>query len=186
MAHYGIARAGTFSLDRCGVSAHNTGTPDNVQCEGDVLLNTVKRARLWITCSCLVISCSLYLFFTLATSFGYPLAHNQSARLIQMIIPVLFSYLGSAATFVFRTPREENLEMPHKELSSVLLIGPIVLFCVGAIGILVAFGISNSGTAASGSGMDIDALAGDFTYLLGLLTLTTAVAVSYLFSVEKR
>lgn len=102
-----------------------------------------------------------------------------------MIIPILFSYLGSAATFAFRAAKQESLDMPHKELSTALLIGPIFIFCVGTIGILTSFGISNSASAAPGTGMDIDTLAGDFMFLLSLLTLTTAVAVSYLFAVDK-
>ena len=102
-----------------------------------------------------------------------------------MIIPVLFSYLGSAAAFAFRAPKQQDLELPHKELASIIVMGPIAVFCVGAVGLLVSFGISNAARAVPGTGMDVDTLAGDFSYLLGLLTLTTAVAVSYLFAVDK-
>ena len=68
----------------------------------------------------------------------------------------------------------------------LLVRGPLWVFGIAAIAIVFAFGFTNRAGAAAGSGMSVDALAGSFTAVIGLLAVTTNVAVSHLFSLGEQ
>jgi hypothetical protein len=128
---------------------------------------------------------TVFVFFLVAPATGYPLTWDQAARVFEIILPVFLGYLGSATQFLFRGGQNrKSLKLKDESgMLGLLIRGPLVVFGVAALAIVFAFGFSNRANAPAGSGMTVDVLAGSFTAILGLLAVTTNVAVSYLFSV---
>ena len=148
-------------------------------------MNVLKAQKSLIYIS-LAESGLVFIFLTLAPAFGFHLSWAQSLRIIELIVPVFFGYLGSAAAFVFQSRSNEHVVVAHPELVRILVFGPLILFFLGSVSLFIAFGVTNRSGAPPGIGMDIDTLAAGFTALLGLLTVTTHVAVSYLFSAGRK
>jgi hypothetical protein len=141
---------------------------------------TLDQARAWIIKASLILTGSYLAFLIAAPAFRYPLSYSESIRLIEIITPVFFAYLGSATYSLFGPPRNE-VRLRNPALLSLLVKGPLFLFGgVGAVA-FVAFGVSNRPPAIIGSGMGLDTLSGILTITLGLLTVTTNVIVQYLF-----
>ena len=143
----------------------------------------IGRARRLIIKWSLVVTGVTFLFLILAPAFGYPLDWDQVPRLFEVILPVFLGYLGSASHFAFRRPPAiPAVQTFREDLGALLVKGPIVVFSVAVVALGIAFGYSNRRTASLGSGMSVDRLAGPLAAILGLLTVRTNVAVSYLFS----
>lgn len=142
---------------------------------------TAKAARQWLVNASFIVIGAQFGFFLLAPILGYPITWAQSMRLLEVITPIFFGYLGSAAHFLFSTDPLQTIRQDAAQLVAVLVRGPVVVFALITAVALLAFGISNRPTAASGSGMDIDTLALVFSLALSLLAVTTTVLVGYLF-----
>lgn len=155
----------------------------------------VDYARGWIVRWSLLVTAGTFLFLVLGPALGYPLDWDQIPRLFEIILPVFLGYLGSASHFVFRgqapaaneaiAQRNDGIDQ-RASLLGVIVRGPIIVFSVAIVAVAFAFGYSNRVNAAPGSGMSIDQLAASITALLGILAVTTNVAVSYLFSLGGR
>lgn len=125
---------------------------------------------------------AVLVFFLLAPALGYPLEYSQSLRILEIILPVFLGYLGSGALYVFRQDSPDDViafRSDSADLVGLLIKGPIIVFCLGLIALITAFGLFNS--RAQGGGMSIDQLSGGMSAILGLLTVTTNVAIAYLF-----
>lgn len=146
-------------------------------------------ARRFLVLSSLWASGFVFVFFLIAPLARYPLRWDQSFRVIEIIIPVFLAYLGSSAHFVFgNLIGKTNEGIPSEAtnpLLGILIRGPLIVFVSASVALLVAFGFSNRPEAIANSGMSVDLLAAGFTAALGILTVTTNVAVAYLFSLEK-
>lgn len=145
---------------------------------------TVNSARKWLILGSLIITAGHFVFFLVAPAVGYPLEYEHAIRLLQISIPIFFGYLGSASRFVFHSGRqreEENARVSNP-LMGMLIRGPFIVFGVASVASLFAFGFSNRVGATPGIGMNIDTLATSITTILGLLAVTTNVAVSALFA----
>ena len=130
----------------------------------------------------LIITAGEFLFFLIAPIMDYPLTFPQSVRLLEIVLPVFLAYLGSAARFVFpQAPSPDPGRMALPNLAGLLVRGPVLVYGLVTIAALLAFGYSNRISAQIGTGMDIDTLAGLLSAALGLLTVTTNVAIAYLF-----
>jgi hypothetical protein len=147
----------------------------------------LNDARRWLVVSSLSITAAALMFFVSAPAFGYPLTWEQGTRIVGIIIPVFLGYLGSATHFLFqkRKPRAARIS-DVSEIGMILVRGPIVVFGLVCLTTLAAFGYSNRLHAPAGSGMSVDTLAWSITSVLGLLAVTTNIAVSYLFAIEQR
>ena len=148
---------------------------------------TPNAARRWLVSASLSISTCMLVFFVLAPVVGYPLEFAQSLRVAEIVLPVFLGYLGTASLYVFRAtfPSDEVAFRPAvADLIGLLVKGPVVVFTIAATTLIAAFGISNGRNAAAGSGISIDQFAAGMSASLGLLTVTTNVAVSYLFRGE--
>lgn len=146
---------------------------------------TVDAARKWLIASSLSITALAFGFFLLAPALGFPLTFSQSLRILGVILPVFLGYLASAATFAFRNSSSADEVVIRKGASSllgILIVGPIVVFFIALSTVTIAFGITNRSEAPPGSGITIDQLAAAMSVILGLLTVTTSVAVGYFFS----
>jgi hypothetical protein len=149
---------------------------------------TVQQARNWVVLASLVACGATFVFFLLAPVFGYPLLWRESLRILELIVPVFLGYLGAAAYYAFRhTGKHSEISVPNtSRLMSLIIKGPVILFAIVSVAILIAFGVSNAQTAEQGLGMSVENLAVAFTAALGILTVTTNAAVSYLFSIESQ
>lgn len=141
-------------------------------------------ARLWLVAASLLMSGSLIVFFLLAPAIGYPLEFAQSLRILEIVLPVFLGYLGAAALYAFReSPADDHIEFRPAAAPLVMLLvkGPVITFAIAFVALLFAFGMTNRQSAPPGSGINVDQLAAGMTAILGLLTVTTNVAVAYLF-----
>ena len=145
-----------------------------------------RKERKRLILMSLVSSACVFVFFLLAPALGYPLAWEQSIRLIELIVPVFVGYLGAAAHYIFQSTSGSTKVAPMPELASLVTFGPLLVFLIGSGVVLFVFGYTNRSSAFPGTGMNIDVLSAIFTALLGLLTVTTSVAISYFFSLETR
>jgi hypothetical protein len=126
----------------------------------------------------------VFIFFLLGPAIGFPLTFAQSLRILEVILPVFLGYLGSAASFAFRSTSDTDDVVFRKNATSLiglLIVGPLVVYFVSIISIVLAFGITNRPGAAAGSGITFDQLTAGISVILGLLAVTTNVAVGYLF-----
>jgi uncharacterized membrane protein required for colicin V production len=155
---------------------HGTDTVKGID-----VMNT-HGIRRWLIIASLTITTAEFVFFLIAPMAGYPLTFAQAIRLLEIVLPVFLGYLGSAARFVFpQTSAPDPIRRAAPSLASLLVRGPIIVFSLASIAALIAFGHSNRIDAPVGAGMDIDTLAGILSVALGLLAVTTNVAVSYFF-----
>ena len=147
----------------------------------------LNDARQFLVISSLSITTAALMFFISAPAFGYPLTWEQGTRLVEIIIPVFLGYLGSATHFLFQKRKRRTSRLSDiSHIGPVLIGGPIIVFGLVCITTLATFGYSNRIDAPAGSGMSVDTLAWSITSVLGLLAITTNVAVSYLFAIEQR
>ncbi len=146
---------------------------------------TSQQAREWLIYSSLTACGTVFVFLFIAPVSGYPIEWRDALRVIELIIPVFLGYLGSAAHYVFGRSKQGHVLVGDQEaLLQPMVKGPVILFAVICTAIVVSFGYSNRKDAIPGSGMSVDMLAGSFTAALGVLTVTTSVAVSHLFSLD--
>lgn len=143
----------------------------------------IEVARTWIVMATLAITGANFLFFFTAPTLGFPLTFEQAVRLLEIVLPVFFGYLGSATHFLFRTGRPTELAQASSssKLLGLLVRGPVIIFGLATFSAIFAFGFSNRRGAAPGEGMSVDALAAALSATLGLLAVSTNIIVSYLF-----
>lgn len=148
---------------------------------------TVAIARRWLVFASLLVTGVTFVFFLVAPAVGYPLTWEQSIRVFEIVIPVFLGYLGTATHFLFHTGGEQQLvRINSSGLLSLIVRGPLIVFVVVGVAIVFAFGYANRAAATPGEGMSVDALSYSFTALMGLLAVTTNVAVSYLFALGEK
>lgn len=143
----------------------------------------VVEARTWVIKASLVITGAEFLFFLVAPALGYPLEYPEAVRLLEILVPVFFGYLGSATHFLFgkSTPTPLISAAGAAEQLGLLVRGPVLVWGTASAGAIFAFGYTNRLNAGSAPGMNIDQLAGSLAIAMGLLTVTTNIVVSYLF-----
>lgn len=142
---------------------------------------TTRTARRWLVYASLGLTAAAFVFFVVAPAAGYPLTFAQSIRLLEVVGPVFFGYVGSAVRFAFASAPDAPLREDAGELLPALVRGPILVFGLALVAALTSFGLSNRAAAAPGSGMDIDTLALIFSIALAFLAATTSVLVPLLF-----
>jgi hypothetical protein len=151
---------------------------------------TADEARRWLITATLILMTATFVFFIVAPVLGYPMLWQDAIRIFEIVLPVFLGYLGTAAQFVFQNMARKHVGGIQASATNPflgrLIRGPIVVFGIALASLLTAFGYSNSQYASSGSGMTIDTLAWGITAALGLLNVTTQVAVSYLFSLGSK
>jgi hypothetical protein len=145
---------------------------------------TTNEARKWIILASLSAIASQAIFLLIAPVFGYPLEFPKNLSLLQILIPVMLGYLGSAAHFIFMSPPPEV--RTDNELLGVMVKGPVIVYAIVTAAAYFAFGYSNRNGAAIGSGMSVDSLNNAISLTLGILAATTGVIVSYLFVTSRK
>ncbi len=148
---------------------------------------TFDKARYWLVLTSFVTTGVVFIFFVVAPSTGFPLSFGQARGLLEIIVPVFVGYLASAAHYTFsrNMAKKRASNGVSDKLTSIMIRGPIVVFIVACFVAIVTFGYSNRPSAPSGNGMSIESLAWVISGGLGLLSVTTNVAVTYLFSIQE-
>ena len=142
-------------------------------------------ARRWLILWSLVITAAVFVFFIIAPLTGFPLSFEQTRSLIQLILPVFLGYLGSASYFVFPRASRRARYPSNSELIGLMVRGPVIVFAIVSVVAISTFGFSNRPSAVPGTGMTIEMLSTILSAALGLLAVTTNVAVAYLFTSEQ-
>lgn len=144
---------------------------------------TRSSARIWIIEASLVAYAISFVFFVLAPALGYPLGYADSIDVLKVILPVFAGYLGAAVLFLLANPATARNEKPNKMLG-LLVRGPVIIFGVGMLALLVAFYLSNK-SEFDGSGMTPKTLSLFVSLLAALLAATTgAISSALLFKLE--
>jgi hypothetical protein len=141
---------------------------------------TAAKARVLIVGYSLILSGALLIFLMAAPHFSVPFNPrlNENVRLIEVVLPVFFGYLGSASHFVFNANRGRDVSVEQQELLFYLIVGPFAIFTLFLIALFFAFTYSSS---SGGSRMDFDTLSRWFSWGLALLACTVSVITAYLF-----
>lgn len=145
---------------------------------------SLHEARKWLILASLIACAATFVFVLIAPVAGYPLLWADSLRVLELVIPVFAGYLGAAAQYVFRQRNNESVNAQDgTRLLLIMIKGPVIVFTVMSLAILIGFGLSNRQSATPGEGMNVGTLAGLLSAALGFLAITTNAAVAYLFSV---
>jgi hypothetical protein len=152
---------------------------------GEPLETSASTARLWLAKASLLATTALISFVLVAPILGYPMDFSDAMRLGELVFPVFFGYLGSATAFLVAPGKDLHVRRASDQLFALLLKGPIVVFCVGTVLALIAFGYTNGSAAAAGTGMSIETLAAFVSVFLGLLTITTNALAAKLFTTSE-
>src|SRR4051794_26107909 len=115
---------------------------------------TPTAARIWLIKASLAAYGACFVFFVLAPALGYPLDYSEAIDVLKVIVPVFAGYLGAAVAFLVGKPRPEAAEVQDQMLSW-LVRGPLAVFAVGMIALLIGFPLSNRGEF-NGAGMTPD------------------------------
>ena len=141
---------------------------------------TIDAARRSLVLGSLILTGIFFVFFLIAPIANYPLTTQQALRLLEIVIPVLGGYLGSASRFVIGQG-EPVSNVRSEELLGLIVTGALVVFSFAIAAALTAFGWSNRAAAPPGSGMSVDNLALVFSLALAFLALTTGILVDGVF-----
>jgi hypothetical protein len=140
---------------------------------------TIGQLRKLLIFSVLGLTGVTVLFFILAPLCGYPLEPDQGWGIAQISIPVFAGYLGTATQFAAGQNSQSDLEV--RPMLSVLIVGPLAIYLIGGVAILLAFWMTNRPGAPIGDGISTQLLSTILTSLLGIVTVTANIAVVQLF-----
>ena len=145
---------------------------------------TVNQARTWIILASFCLTVGLILFAIIAPATSYPLEYPDAFRIIEIVLPVVTGYLGTAAHHLFAgNPTDKPLPAAWPWFR-YLVKGPIVVLSVILVALVITFGFSHR--ASSTSGMSPDIFAHFVTAAVSVLTLTTSVVVAQLFRIAEQ
>jgi hypothetical protein len=145
----------------------------------------MDRERNWFIRVNLTTLCAMLFFFILAPITGFPVTFNEAWRIIQMILPMLLSFVAAAAIF-FVSSRSSNLPEPPANVTSiarVMIRGPLYIAIFGCILATSVFWYSNRHTAPAGSGFSLEQYCWWISAFLSILSVTTGIVVARLFPV---
>ncbi len=140
---------------------------------------TASAARLSILVFSLAISGCLLIFLVVAPNIGFPFNSNDNYRLIEIVTPLFFGYLGSASHYVFNANGGREVDKNQQNMLMFVVIGPFMIFIAFIIIMFWVFKVSQTGQG--GDAMTFDGLSRGFSVGLGLLAATVSIASAYLF-----
>lgn len=148
---------------------------------------TIQRMRGLVVWSSILIVGLTVFFFILAPAFGYRLEYADVWPLAKPILPVFLGFLGIAVQFIGQdSPGGRGRARRAPPLLLPLVAGPIGIYLLGFIALVVAYGVTNRADAPLGEGMSKEDLSTWITVLLGILAATTNAAVAILFRTETK
>lgn len=148
--------------------------------------SAAQSARIAVVGYSLGITGVLIVFLILAQPLGmrFDYAQEQNLRLIDVVLPTFFGYLGAASHFIFNANRGREVDETNAGMLRLLVHGPFAIFIVAVASLFFAYYMSHR-PLVSGEPridrMDFATLSRYLSILLGLLSVTVSVASSYLF-----
>jgi hypothetical protein len=100
---------------------------------------TVQQARVWLVAYSLVACGTTIVFFLIAPATTYPLGWDDSFRILEIITPVFFGYLGLATRNIFAPRTARDVEPYSSSLFRMLLLGPLSIFGIVVVTLVVPF-----------------------------------------------
>lgn len=145
---------------------------------------TINQARGQLILYSILCTGIVFIFFTIAPVIGFYSLSGVEWRIPQMVIPVFVGYIASASHFMFNSGPDAILGESANKLLRMILYGGFGLFFACSIAIITAYYLSNIPSAASNTGHSIDWLANGFTIILSMLSASTSIISSYIFSAK--
>jgi hypothetical protein len=117
--------------------------------------------------------------------------YEEVIRVLQIIFPVFIGYLSLAAAHVSRGISPGRLatrdsEFASRQITQLVLRGPIYVVGLCLIVLTAAFWISNIPSARPGNGMSLDNFCWFLSLLMGLLAASSALIIARLFPSMRR
>ena len=145
---------------------------------------TINQARIWIILASFWTTLAVILFAIIAPATSYPLEYPDAFRIIEIVLPVLTGYLGTATHHLFAGEVADKPLPRNQPWFKYLVKGPILVLIVVLATLIVTFGFSHR--ESSQVGMSPDVFAHFVTAAVSLLTLTTSVVVAQLFRIAEQ
>lgn len=184
-----VVKAATPTLFRAALQFVVVGTPGKLcvvdEAEGTV---TVERARVFVVWWSLGLVGFAGVFFALAPLVpSFPMDYPEALRVEKAIAPVFTGYIGTAAYSIFKDEESASVssQASISRLAGLLLRAPLVIATVVLVAFLAAFWLSNRPDATT-EPMTLESLETAIAAVLGLLTISTSLGVSFLFSRERK
>jgi hypothetical protein len=150
-------------------------------------MNTAaQKARLAIVIYSLGITGFLIVFLILAQPLGmrFDFGQEQNLRLIDVVLPTFFGYLGAASHFLFNSNRGREIDPANEMMLKILVHGPFLIFIVAVSSLFFSHYVTHRPLDANEARidrMDFAALSRYLSICLALLAATVSVLSGYLF-----
>ena len=147
----------------------------------------LAKERNWLVIASLCVTAGVSVFFIIAPGVDSTLRFSESIEIIQIIVPVFFGYLGSAAQFAFSASKHKSADVDPDRLRLIRILtrGPVYTYLLIVLTAAFVFWLTNRPGADPDSAMTYTTFKVLMTGALALLAATTSAAASYLFSVGK-
>lgn len=149
--------------------------------------STAQSARIAVVVYSLAISGGTILFLILAQPLGikgFDYHQEQNLRLIDVVLPTFFGYLGAASHFLFNSNNGRDVDEKNALLLRILIHGPFVIFILAVCALFFTYHTTNQVLANDDprvAGLDFASLSRYLSICLALLAATVSILSSYLF-----
>ncbi|WP_334536572.1 hypothetical protein [Bradyrhizobium sp. AZCC 2230] len=145
-----------------------------------------QSARMAIVIYSLAITGVLIVCLILAQPLGmrFDYGQEQNLRLIDIVLPTFFGYLGAASHFLFNANRGRDVDPQNVGMMRLLVHGPFLIFIAAVSALFLAHYLSHRPLATNEpriDRMDFNSLSRYLSVCLGLLAATVSIISSYLF-----
>lgn len=155
-------------------------------------MNTAsQKARVAIIVYSLCITAFLLVVLTLAQPLGFRFDYGQeqNLRLIDIVLPTFFGYLGSASHFIFNTNSGSEVSVKNESMLRILIHGPFIVFILSVASLFFAHYHSHASVIddrARIDALDFNTMSRYLSINLAMLAATTSIVSSYLFGSPPR
>jgi hypothetical protein len=145
-----------------------------------------QSARIAIVAYSLGITGFLIVFLVLAQplQLRFDFGKEENLRLIDIVLPTFFGYLGAASHFLFNANRGREVDGDNALLLRMLIHGPFLIFIFAVSALFFAHYVSHQplpNDAPRIERMDFATLSRYLSLCLALLAATVSILSSYLF-----
>jgi hypothetical protein len=151
-----------------------------------VINMAAQSARLAVVLYSLAITGFLIVFLVLAQPLGmrFDFGKEENLRLVDIVLPTFFGYLGAASHFLFNANRGRDIEAQNETMLKVLIHGPFLIFIAAVSSLFFAHYVSHRPLESAEpriDQMDFGTVSRYLSICLALLAATVGVISSYLF-----
>jgi hypothetical protein len=148
--------------------------------------SVAQTARVAIVSYSLGITGFLMVFLLLAQPLGmrFDFGREENLRLMDIVLPTFFAYLGAASHFLFNANRGREVPKNNEQLLRLLVHGPFIIFIATVAALFYSHYLSHRPIGPDDARIDVlsfNQLSRYFSVSLALLAATVGVISSYLF-----